>query len=106
MLSCGGYTERLTDAVLWFSSGGTNSVLHFDYVENINCLYDGTKDFILIDKIHHDLVDIDDVNGSYSRVDVDSVDMVTYPGLGKVPWDVVHLLPGDCVYIPFRFVVA
>lgn len=50
-LLCGGFTEVFQDAVMWFSSGGTKSVLHFDSVENINCLFSGSKKFIMIDKV-------------------------------------------------------
>ena len=29
-LSCGGYTDSLTSALVWMSSGGTKSVVHYD----------------------------------------------------------------------------
>ena len=36
--------------VMWFSSGGTKSVLHFDDgLDNINCLFRGTKELLFID---------------------------------------------------------
>ena len=41
----------LQDAVVWFSSGGTKSVLHYDAVDNINCLFDGTKELVMINKV-------------------------------------------------------
>ena len=50
-LSCGGYLQSLQDAVMWFSSGGTKSVLHFDAVDNINCLFSGKKELFMIDKV-------------------------------------------------------
>ena len=34
---------------MWFSSGGTKSVLHNDDVDNINCLFSGTKELLFID---------------------------------------------------------
>ena len=34
---------------MWFSNGGTKSVLHYDSAENINCLFAGTKELYLID---------------------------------------------------------
>lgn len=35
---------------MWFSSGGTKSVLHYDDgLENINCLFAGTKELLFID---------------------------------------------------------
>ena len=43
--------------VMWFSSGGTKSVLHNDDVDNINCLFSGTKDLLFIDyKKYKDVV--------------------------------------------------
>ena len=35
--------------VMWFSSGGTKSVVHTDNVDNINCLYRGEKQLFFID---------------------------------------------------------
>ena len=34
---------------MWFSSGGTKSVVHTDSVDNINCLFRGEKMFLFID---------------------------------------------------------
>ena len=50
-LQCGGFQDNLQEAVLWFSSGNTKSVLHYDTVDNINCLLDGEKKLVLIDKV-------------------------------------------------------
>ena len=36
--------------LMWFSSGGTKSVLHLDDgLDNINCLFRGTKEIMFID---------------------------------------------------------
>lgn len=35
--------------IMWFSSGGTKSVVHTDSVDNINCLYRGEKQFVMVD---------------------------------------------------------
>ena len=50
-ISCGGYTNLLQDIVMWFSSGGTKSVLHTDPVDNINCLFGGEKELYMVDKV-------------------------------------------------------
>ena len=42
--------------MLWFSSGGTKSVLHNDYAENIMCVFRGTKEFFMVDKKYQELV--------------------------------------------------
>ena len=50
-LQCGGFQNVLTLSVIWFSSGGTKSVLHNDDVDNINCILDGGKSLVMIDKV-------------------------------------------------------
>eukprot|EP00057_Strongylocentrotus_purpuratus_P027318 XP_011681792.1 PREDICTED: lysine-specific demethylase 8 [Strongylocentrotus purpuratus] len=50
-LLCGGFPTSLVDTILWYSSGGTKSVLHFDGVDNINCIMDGSKEVFLVDKL-------------------------------------------------------
>ncbi|KAM7449657.1 hypothetical protein ABFA07_002570 [Porites harrisoni] len=103
-LRCGGYTEVLQDAVVWFSSGGTKSVLHFDSVDNINCLFDGTKELLMINKSYLEQAHIDKVEGAFSTVDVDSVDMYKFPGLQTIPYYKVLMEPGDCLFIPSRWI--
>lgn len=102
-LLCGGFLDNLIDAVTWFSSGGTKSVFHFDALDNINCLFDGTKELILVPKMYAEHLDFDNPSGSYSSVDVDHVDMYKYPQFLDVPWYNVSMEPGDCLYIPYRW---
>ncbi|XP_033634064.1 bifunctional peptidase and arginyl-hydroxylase JMJD5-like [Asterias rubens] len=102
-MHCGGFTEHLQDAVIWFSSGSTKSVLHYDAVDNINCVLDGKKEIFLVDKREKENIDIDHPDGSFSGVDVDRVDMYKYPGLGQVPWYNVTMEPSDCFFIPYRW---
>ena len=47
-LTCGSFKERLLEANLWLSSGGTKSLLHKDADNAINCLLNGTKEWLLI----------------------------------------------------------
>lgn len=102
-LSCGGYTNVLQDAVVWFSSGGTKSVLHYDSVDNINCLFDGTKELVMINKSHLEQAHINKVNGAFSTVDVDEVDMYKFPGLQTIPYYKTFMEPGDCFFIPAKW---
>ncbi|XP_033740827.1 uncharacterized protein LOC117327771 isoform X1 [Pecten maximus] len=97
--------KGLVEALMWYSSGGTNSVVHTDSVDNINCLYRGKKEFILVDPSKYgDKVDLDRPEGSYSAVDVDRVDYTAYPGLAEVDYIHVSMEPGDCLYIPYRWI--
>ena len=47
-LTCGSYKQRLLESNLWLSSGGSKSMLHKDADNAINCLLNGTKDWLLI----------------------------------------------------------
>ena len=33
----------------WMSSGGTRSVIHYDADENIHCIVNGSKDFMMME---------------------------------------------------------
>ena len=50
-LVCGGFTNVITDVIMWFSSGGTKSVLHHDRIDNINCLFSGVKELYMVDRV-------------------------------------------------------
>nr|XP_002737753.2 PREDICTED: lysine-specific demethylase 8-like [Saccoglossus kowalevskii] len=100
-ITCGGFTKRLQDAVLWFSNGGTKSFLHMDTVDNIICMISGHKKWFYVDIKYIDHVDFDHKEGDYCAVDVDKVDMYRYPGLQDVPWWSADLAPGDCMYVPY-----
>ncbi|XP_078483175.1 bifunctional peptidase and (3S)-lysyl hydroxylase JMJD7 [Ciona intestinalis] len=102
-LLCQGFWDRLNMVIMWLSSGGTKSVLHNDSFENLNCVLDGTKEFVMIDKKHADLVPIDNPDRGFSSVDVEKVDMYKYPTLGKLPWYIANMETGDCFYIPVNW---
>ncbi|KXJ22797.1 lysine-specific demethylase 8 [Exaiptasia diaphana] len=104
-LLCDDVTEdMLVDTVMWFSSGGTKSVLHNDDVDNINCLFSGTKELLFIDyKKYNKKVKIDHRVGGYSGVDVDKVDFTKYPGLRDVTYYNVTMETGDCLFIPYKW---
>ncbi|CAG2214027.1 tRNA wybutosine-synthesizing protein 5-like isoform X1 [Mytilus edulis] len=97
--------KGLVENIMWFSSGGTKSVVHTDSVDNINCLYRGQKSFVIVDPTKYgDKVDIDHPEGAYSAVDVDSVDYTKYPGLSEVEFYHTNLSAGDCLYIPYKWI--
>ncbi|XP_037080386.1 uncharacterized protein LOC119101199 [Pollicipes pollicipes] len=103
-IQCGGLQHMLMDVVLWFSSGGTRSVLHYDELDNINCVLDGSKQFFLVDAERGSShIEFDHMEGRYSSVDVQHVDMYKFPGLRDVPWYNVTLEKGDCFYLPYKW---
>ena len=46
-LTCNETNALLLDCMTWMSSGPTKSVLHSDHLDNINCLFRGSKVNIL-----------------------------------------------------------
>ncbi|RDD36086.1 Lysine-specific demethylase 8 [Trichoplax sp. H2] len=97
-VSCGGFAERLLDIVMWFSSGGTKSVLHNDGSENLNCLFRGSKELIMINKNvnYNALFD----NSGFSNMDVDKVDLKKYSDLMHMDLYKAKISAGDCIFIP------
>jgi len=94
----------MLDHVAWMSSGGTKSVLHSDDLDNINCLFRGSKDLLFINpKIYKSKVPIDKPTGAYSSLDVDRVDFTKYPSLREVEYIQCHMEEGDCLFIPYRW---
>lgn len=104
-LQCGGLQEAIRSVIMWFSSGGTKSVLHNDGLDNINCLLDGSKDLIMFHKKYKKEIEGDHFvhQGAYSNVDVESVDMEKFPKLRDLPWYSVNITKGDCLYIPYQW---
>ncbi|KAI8518322.1 hypothetical protein Bbelb_043390 [Branchiostoma belcheri] len=103
-LLCEPLTNMLVDTVMWFSSGGTKSVLHNDDVDNINCLYAGKKELVFINfPRYRNKVDLDHPEGSYSSMDVEAVDFTKYPFMRDVEYHRVNMSAGDCLYIPYRW---
>lgn len=97
-LNCGGFTSYLTEAIMWFSSGGTKSVVHNDPSDNINCLFSGTKRLAFFHPRHKLVIedkgsgwinaakDRPEAYGAFSGVDIDAIDLNTYPLWEKLAW--------------------
>lgn len=100
------YENHLVSSTLWFSNGGTKSVIHTDDMENIQCVLDGFKKYVLVDPVKYgDYITIDDPVKAYSYIDVDDVDFEKYPELTNyIEYHHVTLNAGDCLYIPYRWI--
>jgi len=102
----GGYVDQLTLAVMWFSSGGTKSVLHNDEDDNINCLFSGTKDFHLIEQRFGSLIETEendwDFDKQCSNLDVEQVNLEKYSDFKRIPHTFCQMQAGDCLYLPAR----
>nr|XP_009858838.1 uncharacterized protein LOC100182837 [Ciona intestinalis] len=106
-LKCKEVMAKLADTVMWYSDGGTRSVLHNDDVDNINCLYRGNKTLVFVNRFDTDneWVNkvIDHPEGSYSGIDVDAVDFVKYPWLADTRYGIAKMEAGDCLFIPYKW---
>jgi len=112
------YLTHLFEANLWLAHGPTHSQLHYDKENIVMCLYQGAKDFVMIDtrkffdKIGHAWVrgrryrgENDLLNAGTDWVDVDvlKVDMKVNWFLQDVEYDGFRLNAGDCVYMPYSY---
>ncbi|CAM1311269.1 Uncharacterised protein at_DN0820 [Pycnogonum litorale] len=101
-LQCGNFDKALVNVIIWFSSGGTNSVVHTDSLDNINCLLSGRKQLFMVDQ-KYKLHEMFDKAGSHSGLDIEKVDMIQYPEYRDVPWYNVTMETGDCLFIPYHW---
>ncbi|XP_038077551.1 uncharacterized protein LOC119745333 isoform X2 [Patiria miniata] len=106
-LTCGTFRDRILEANLWMSSGGTKSLLHRDADNAINCLYAGRKDWIFIHPSFEDRIPIakEDVEayGGFALLDPDNVDLERYPAFADVDWSYANIMAGDCLFLPYGY---
>ncbi|XP_052793060.1 uncharacterized protein LOC128226968 [Mya arenaria] len=104
-LRCNSLRDVIQEAVLWMSSGDTDSVLHYDDLHNILCLIDGQKDVVLYDQAYKSMVEavgwVDE--GAYSELDPTAADPAQYSALYRAPWYQLNMRKGDCAFIPKRW---
>ncbi|KAK3576648.1 hypothetical protein CHS0354_023166 [Potamilus streckersoni] len=104
IFSCGTFKDRLVEAELWMSSGGTNSLLHSHDDHNVHCVLFGRKDFILIESKHKDVFDFRETypnsGAGYSPLDMEMINVFKYQKISKTPWTWATLMQGDCIFVP------
>ena len=94
---------------LWFSSGGTRSVLHRAMSENVLCLLDGGEKRVLLwDRDDRSWLEThaagwDPRFGAAAAIDVDAIDLDLFPAFKGRAAREVTLRRGDCLYIPFQW---
>jgi lysine-specific demethylase 8 len=103
-LSCGGFLDNANTVFMWFSSGGTKSVLHTDSFHNMHCVVSGEKRFIMIPPEYTKVIGPEGEGQGYYNLDVEAVNMTAYPKMVDVPWYKAVLSPGDCMYLPFHWI--
>lgn len=103
-LLCEDLRPYLVDTVMWFSSGGTKSVFHHDDVENINCLYSGSKTLLFVEyQKYRSKLRLDNAWGGFSGVDIDHVNFTKYPIFHDVEFHQTEMQSGDCLFIPYKW---
>ncbi|EDV23857.1 uncharacterized protein TRIADDRAFT_27062 [Trichoplax adhaerens] len=106
-ITCGSFKNRILEANLWLSSGGTKSLLHKDADNAINCLLNGTKDWLLIHPKYEKFIpmakEAKSEVGGFSTINVDKVNIKKYPNFKKVHYNHANLSPGDCLYLPYAY---
>lgn len=120
---CGGFLKHLDVANMWMGRGGSTSVIHYDDQDNINCMMAGRKRFVLMHpkykkqfEAHPNSkqnrfgwvdTDLDRSIPGYGafmgKVDVNRMDLQSFPGWRKVDWFYADLELGDCLYIPYQW---
>ena len=103
-LTCGELADSLAEIDLWWSGGGTRSRLHRDAFNAINCLLNGTKEWITINNNETDGVYFVPYGefemGGLSPIDVDDVDLREFPRFAHVKYGFVKIEAGDCIFMP------
>ena len=101
---CGSFVEALQEVHLFLSARGGQTKLHQDPYSNIHCVFNGTKDWLLVHPDQTNLVYMSDDSafewGGYSEIDVDSVDLELFPLIKEVHYSKVTMNKGDCIFMP------
>ncbi|XP_039274677.2 bifunctional peptidase and (3S)-lysyl hydroxylase Jmjd7-like [Styela clava] len=100
-MACGGYAELVDSVMLFYSSASTQSALHMDDIENMHCLFDGQKEWVLFDRKIRDKIPRMENYPQYGAMDCRKVDMLKYPIIQELPWHHAFLEPGDCLFVPW-----
>jgi len=102
---CGGLHRLIANVNLWWSGGGTSSVLHNDGSDNLNCVINGSKRFVFIDRKYKGEIEEGGgwlFEGMFSAADTDAVDCWRFPALCSLPVRTATVRAGDCLFIPKR----
>lgn len=103
-LQCGSYHDRLQEAELWMSSGGTASLLHSHEDHTAHCVLFGRKDFIVIEKQYRKnfgfIEKYPHAGVGHSPLDMDMISVFKFPDISHTPWNHATLRQGDCIITP------
>ncbi len=101
-LTCGTFKDHILESNLWLGGHGTQSLIHKDADNAINCLFNGEKSWIMISQDYEHLIPFTPTGGysAMAQIDPDYVDLLKYPKFSEVPYTHVDMEAGDCLFIP------
>eukprot|EP00929_Paragymnodinium_shiwhaense_P099787 TRINITY_DN61619_c0_g1_i1.p1 TRINITY_DN61619_c0_g1~~TRINITY_DN61619_c0_g1_i1.p1 ORF type:complete len:372 (+),score=52.92 TRINITY_DN61619_c0_g1_i1:51-1166(+) len=119
--NCGGFLGRIRSSVMWFSSGGTQSVIHSDPGHNQYCQFAGSKRWALWHPSQHRMTaDLgwvsaeeeakqdpafkDTYGAWYGKVNYNAMDVEMYPGWKDMEYYSMDMEPGDCALVPDHWI--
>ena len=109
LIKCGYATSYLDVNNFWFSSGDSDSVIHNDDQDNVNCVLSGKKRFFMVDPRNKTYVESDACGwtiagetgkgyGAYGGppvIDSANIDLKKFPRWAEVPWYEATVEAGD-----------
>lgn len=104
LLACEEFHQGMNMVVMWFSSGGTSSVLHNDEQENLLTLVSGTKHLLLFPPEEAAKLYVHEADRpGLSPIEQRNVDMQLFPKFAEASATNVTLHEGDMLYIPRKW---
>lgn len=101
---CGSFVDSIQEVHLFLSARGGQTKLHQDPYNNIHCIFNGTKDWLLVHPDQTHLIYMSDESefewGGYSEINADSVDLKIFPRIKEVQFSKVTMNKGDCIFMP------
>nr|CAB3261491.1 uncharacterized protein LOC100177002 [Phallusia mammillata] len=102
--ACGQMGKHFVEIDIWWSGGGSSSVIHKDAFNQINCLYRGKKYWKLYEYKYEKWIykhwEPENEIGGFSDINVAAVDLFQHPDFAKVPWSEFTINEGDCLFLP------
>ncbi|XP_019615833.1 PREDICTED: uncharacterized protein LOC109463450 [Branchiostoma belcheri] len=103
-LRCGSIAQGIQETHLFLTAAGGKTMVHRDPYSTFHCLFNGTKDWILVDPSQSDLLYFAEDSryewGGYSEINVDSVDLLQFPKIRDVRFARITMDKGDCIFVP------
>ena len=92
----------LVEKVTYWHGHGTLTRPHTDAMENMNCVFEGYKNFTIVAPMDRKYIyaGTEGYPDNYSPVEFVDPNYTKYPDLLKARIKTVHIRAGDCLYIP------